>query len=349
MSRDSDLAGPYQHETDQNTHAPWLAGTDGTKVDVDISGLRAYAGKMSDAASDLAGRSAHLTHLMSMPQDAWSGATLGEAAFVRSQLMANASELTTYLSVLRQTLMNIGSAAQTVADIYHTADGTSAADLNDVLFAFGDPTVRRPAGLPRSIGQTYDQAVASDNAATATPGSSGLWGPPTRSAPNQFETVETSVGPGGQIRTVTTSTSPEGGSVLVTTVVTGANGKVLSRSSTQTTSSFDSSTNTNTKTVTSYTGDQVTGTTRTATTYGKDGTVTAETTTQTAADGKPTGTRSTTVDPTTHETTEVTTSVDDKGQSHETDHVVIGEATPGGQSVPDPLSTQYDPTLNRAH
>src|SRR5258708_7545572 len=127
---------------------------------------------------DLGSRSAHLTHLFQMPVEAWQGMVLGEAAFLRSQMLANASELSAYLGNLGQTLFNIGSAAQTVADIYGSGDATGAAELSDVLFAFGDKSVPRPAGLPKNVGQTYDEALMANDAKVApAPETSAEWGP----------------------------------------------------------------------------------------------------------------------------------------------------------------------------
>jgi len=338
---DSGDSNPYAAETKKNTtDATWLADT--MPVDVNLDGLREYAKHMSDANKDLGSRQGHLQHLMSMPQAAWDGATLGEAAYTRSQMMANAGEFTAYLAVLGQTLMNIGSAAQTVADIYNTADGMSAASLNDVLFAFGDSGSTRPDGLPKEIGQTYDQAVATANAQTATPPDSALWGKPTEHVISQYQTVQVSYGPGGQRREVTT-TNPPGGGTILTSIVYSADGKVLSTTSTRSSYNFNYANNTATKTVESYSGETLTGKAVTNTTYGSSGEVTNETTTNTDGKGQATGTRSESIDPETGEQVEVTTKVDDKNQSHETDRVTIGEATPGEQGVQDPIDKPYYP------
>jgi len=341
---DTGIYNPYKTQTDKNTHTPWLAET--TPVDVDLDGLTEYAKHMADANKDLSAKQGHLQHLTSMPQDAWTGATLGEASFVRSQMLANASEFSSYVRVLGQTLMNIGSAAQTVADIYNSADGLSAASLNDVLFAFGDPNASRPKGLPKQIGQTYDQAVAEAAAKNGTPADSPLWSTPTEQAISPYQTAATSFGPNGERRVVTTSTPP-GGGTYVTTVVYAADGKVLSSSYTRTTYSYDSSTRTGTQTVESYSGDKPTGTSVTKTTTDASGNLTKQTTTNSDGEGNTTGTRTETVDEKTGEQTEVTTSVnvDDKGKphEHETDRVTIGKETPGQQTVEKPIDSQYQP------
>jgi uncharacterized protein YukE len=340
---DSGVDNPYKTQTEKNTHTPWLADT--MPVDVDLDGLAEYAKHMADASKDLASRQGHLQHLMSMPQDAWKGLTLGEATFVRSQMVANASEFTAYLAVLGQTLMNIGSAAQTVADIYSSTDGVSAASLNDVLFAFGDPKATRPDGLPKGIGQTYDQAVAEAAAKTGTPPSSALWQTPTERVISGIQTEQTSLGPNGERRVVTTTTPP-GGPTIVTSVVYSADGKVLSSTTTRTSSSYDTATRTNTETVVSYSGDTQTGTSVKKTTTDASGNVSHETTTNFDGAGHTTGTRTEDVNQQTGEQTEVTTSVDGKGKSHETDHVTIGKATPGQETVEKPIDAEYQPALD---
>jgi hypothetical protein len=355
MSRDPDqgVTNPYGDQTAQNTDPSWLAGT--TPVDVDLDGLREYAKHLSDASMDLSSQQGHLMHLLSMPNDAWSGRSLGEAEFVRSQMMANASELTSYLAVLGLSLMNIGNAAQTVADIYHSADGMSAASMNDVLFAFGVSGADRPDGLPKKIGQTYEQAVTAGAAGTATAPQSGLWGTPTTTILSQYETRQKSIGPGGQTREISTTTSPWGGPVVETTVVRSADGKVLSTTSSRTYNSYNYATKTSTETVESYTGDQLTGKAVTATTHGSDGSVSQEATTNYDGTKNKDGTdhvsgkRDESVDQTTKVQTETTSSVDKDNKSHETDRVVIGAATPGQTTVTPPISTEYDPTLDVEH
>jgi hypothetical protein len=277
-----------------------------------------------------------------MPQDAWTGATLGEASFVRSQMLANASEFSSYVRVLGQTLMNIGSAAQTVADIYNSADGLSAASLNDVLFAFGDPNASRPKGLPKQIGQTYDQAVADAAAKSGTPADSPLWQEPTERTISPYQKEAVSVGPNGETRVVTTSTPP-GSGTIVTTVVYAADGKVLSSTSSRTSYSYDYSTRTGTQTVQSYSGDKLTGTSVTRTTTDTSGNLTNQTTTNSDGKGNTTGSRTETVNQETGEQTETTTSVNEKHESHETDRVTIGKETAGQQTVEKPIDSQYQP------
>jgi uncharacterized protein YukE len=350
MSRDSDpgVYNPYGQQTYENTTEPWLSDT--TPVDVDLDGLQEYAKHMSDARTNLMSQQAHLSHLMSTPMQAWNGNTLGEAAYTRSQMLANASEFTSYLAVLGATLMNIGSAAQTVADIYNSADGTSAASLSDVLFAFGDPTVDRPSSLPKGIGKTYDDAVREQQAKAteAPPADDSQWHPPVQTVNSPYETVLVSYSSTGQRREVTTTSSPYGGPVVVTSVTYDAKGKAISTTSTRTSYSYDYANGVSTKTVESYTGDKLTGKAVTDTTYnGTTGEAAKTATTNTDGAGKSTGGRVETVDPKTGEQVTVTTSTDKDGKPVETDRVAVGKATPGQLSVEAPLADQYDPSLNQ--
>jgi len=342
--RDPHDSNPYAAQTSQNRQAPWVGG--GTPVDVDLDGLREYAKHMLDQQMDLASRTSHLTHLHDMPYEAWDGQVLGEAAFVRQQLAGNASELSTYLTYLGRTLFNIGCAAQTVADIYNSADGTSAAELSDVMFAFGDKSVPRPDGLPPGIGQTYSEALMAEDPSVATPATSAEWRAPEETVVSPYQTSQVSEGPNGQTREIVTTNVPGSGMTVVTTTVYGRDGTVLSTSSTRTTSTFTG--NVQTTQVESSAGGRPSGSSTTTTTYA-GGDVTSRQTENFGPDGKPTGSRTETTNRETGEQTETTTSVDENGKPHVTDRVVVGRETEGQRAVPDPIAAEYDPTMQRVN
>lgn len=331
MGHEPGEAAPYSSETHANTSAPWVSGD---PLKVDVAGLRDYAKDMLDQQLDLASRTAHLKELFSMPVEAWHGMVLGEAAFLRAQFLGNASELSAYLGNLGQTLFNVGSAAQTIADIYGNGDAIGAADLNDVLFAFGDKNVPRPSGLPQGIGQTYEEALRSGGTGVAAPAeNSAEWGPATTTvqSPNQSTLTSENVVT-GQTREVVTTTIPGTGTTVVTTTVYNSQGGVVSTSSTRTTTSYDSTTNQQVKVVES--GDTRTTTT---TTYDDSGEMTGETA-QTSTGGR----REVTIDPETGARTETTYNA--KGEV--TDRIVIGAETEGQTGVQKPLVEKYDPYLN---
>jgi hypothetical protein len=334
--------GPYSSQTTANTSAPWVEG--GKPLDVDISGLRDYAKHMADQQRDLMGRTSHLSHLFKMPSEAYDGDVLGEAAFLRSQLQANASELSAYLNNLGQTLMNIGCAAQTVADIYGAGDAMGAAELSDVLFAFGDKSVPRPDSLPPYVGQTYQEALLANAGKVAPPPeTSAEWQDPVQTSTSPYQTTVTSQGPNGLVRETVTTTVPGSGLTVVTTTVYDSNRKVLSTNSTRTTTTYDYATNSQVQTVESGKT-----TTTTTTRYGSDGTVVnEESRSTTAANGQetPTGRRVVSTDPQTGERIETTYTVRD-GKEVVTDRVVIGPATKGETGYDTPLANKYDPMLN---
>ena len=344
---ESGISNPYAPQTRANTDAPWVG--EGTPVDVDLEGLREYAKHMADQQKDLLSRSAHLNHLREMPTDAWQGAVLGEAAFVRSQMFANASELTMYLQNLGQTLMNIGSAAQTVADSYQSTDGTSAASLSAVLFAFGDRSQPRPDGLPAHIGQTYTEYMLANASQTAPPADSPLWGRTTETVISPYQTSQTASGPNGETRETVTTSVPGSGLTVVTTTVYNREGGVVSTSSTRTTSGYDAATNTQTRTVESSRNGEKSGTTTTTTTY--DGTEVAEQRTVTyvpdaAGVDQPTTTRTEKVDDNGVRTETVTRPGGENKPDVVTDRVVIGPQTEGQPSPRERVANEYDPYIN---
>ncbi|MFC4145226.1 hypothetical protein ACFO0M_03055 [Micromonospora mangrovi] len=332
---------PYSSQTTANTHAPWIEG--GTPLEVDLSGLRDYAKHMADQQRDLMSRTVHLSHLFKMPNEAYNGEVLGEAAFLRSQLQSNASELSAYLSNLGQTLFNIGSAAQTIADIYGSGDATGAAELSDVLFAFGDKSVPRPDGLPPYVGQTYQEALAANAAKAAPPPeTSAEWKTPEQTSTSPYQTTLTAQGPNGMVRETVTTNVPGSGVTLVTTTIYDSKGKVVSTTSSRTTTTYDYATNSQVQTVES--GDTATTTT---TRYGSDGAVVnEESRSSTATNGHetPTGRREVTVDPSTGERVETTYVVRD-GREVVSDRVVIGRATEGETGYQEPIANQYDPIM----
>lgn len=150
---------PYQLATKANTNTDWLS--DQTPVDVDIRGMGDFAQNMKTIQGNLTSELGYVDDLHTVPMKAWEGTVLAEAEFVRTRMSENATELTQYLQRLSTALLNIGMAAQTIADTYGATDGFSAIDLNAVQFAFAEPGAKRPAGLPSHVtGETYRQKLA---------------------------------------------------------------------------------------------------------------------------------------------------------------------------------------------
>ncbi|WIM97983.1 hypothetical protein ACTOB_001551 [Actinoplanes oblitus] len=343
---DQGIANPYDKQTAANTNTPWLH--DGPKVDVDLDGLREYAKLMMKAQLDLSSRRTHLSQLFELPTTAWDGEVLGEAAWIRSQMSANASELNTYLSNLGQSLMNIGSAAQTVADIYEHGDAVSAASMNDVLFAFGDKSVPRPDGLPSYLGKTYSDALAEGSKEAGPAADSAEWVDQGTVANGPYQTLQTSVA-NGQRRTIETTTIPNSGTTIVTTTVYDKKGHVVSTFTTRTETTYDATTNVQTTKETTSSGKTVTGTTTSEKRYA-NGEVVHEVTTSTDGKGGVTSQRSTDVDADgvrTDVTRTPNTDTDDKTDMKESDRVVYGKETKSEKAVTKEIADDYYPEGTR--
>jgi hypothetical protein len=326
---------PYTEQTAKNTGAPWLGG--GPAVDVDLDGLREYAALMTNQQVDIASRASYLGPLSQGPGQAFTGEVLGEADAVRARLVANAGELNVYLQKLAESVGNIGSAARTVADSYSSSDATSAASLNDVLFAYGDKSVPRPEGLPAGVGRTYLEAQV-DAGSAPPPANSADWRITSTTPISAYQTLETATGPGGERREVMTFTPP-GGAVTTTTTVFGANGEVSSA-------------------VTTRTSTRITGNTEVtvAEQFGADGRQTSTTETRTRYDSGQVVDRSTevrdaggetvqrtveTTDAATREQVTVTSERNEKGDIVEKNRVVTGIATTGRDFAGPPIADKY--------
>ncbi|GAA4599518.1 hypothetical protein BJY16_003106 [Actinoplanes octamycinicus] len=332
---------PYPKETYENTHAPWLSET--TPVDVDLDGLREYADLMGKQQTELNHETSHIAHLHDTPSKAWTNQVLGEAAAIRQQLQNNASELSAYLSQLGQSFFNIGSAAQTIADIYADGDATSAASMNDVLFAFGDKSVPRPDGLPKEIGQTYIEAMVEQSAKNpaGTPGAtSPEWTNPTVTTMSPYQQLTTSKGPNGQRMEKVVTSVPGSGVTIETTTIYNAKNEVLSTQSVRTVTSYNDKTHTLDKQVESSTNGTVTGHSKTSTTYDNTGKVTAETTVNSDANNKETSTKEFTTAADGSTTEKVTRPAKDedgnviKDKRDTTDMVKTGASTTSASATP---------------
>jgi hypothetical protein len=330
---------PYQDATDHNTSTTWLA--DQQPVDLDLDGLAEYAKSMKRIQENLVGELGQLADLARLPTAAWAGDVLGEADYVRTRMGDNSIEMSQYLQRLRDALLNIGMAAQTVADTYASTDGWSAASLNTVLFAFADPRASRPNGLPPFVTNTTyadkkREFEAQQNGAAPAP-TSPDWGNPQswtqrQNADGSVTQIATTAD-GHRMEITSTGT----GAVTTTTTVFGPNGAQLSTSSQRnaTTSWQYGSTTTTTDTR----DGKVTGsTTRSTTNTG--GSATTETVT--TRDPKGTETSRTTVVTETHDDgSQTITTRNAKGEV--VDEVRVGPQTAGG---PGPGSSPYKQALD---
>ncbi len=234
-----DIPNPFQDSTDYNTSKTWL--DDQKPVDIDLDGMADYAQSMKRIHDNLMGELGYVDDLATRPLTAWAGPVLGEADYISTRIRDNSTEFNEYLKRLRAALLNIGMAAQTVADTYASTDGTSATSINTVMFAFAQPGASRPSGLPSYVtGETYADKVReleAQQAGQAPAAASPDWGRPERweseEAPDGTVTQTATTADGHQMVIVTTGTGT--GAVTTTTTILAPNGTRLSASSQRTT------------------------------------------------------------------------------------------------------------------
>lgn len=157
---------PYADATRQNTDTTWL--DDAKPVDVDLDSMVDYAKAMVTADNNLKTHQGRVFDQMnSLVSDAFAGG-FPEIGVIASTHRTNLSEFGRYIGFLYAGVNNVAMAAQTIADAYGNTDGWSAASLDAVKFAFGDPDAHRPAGLPPMIGKQgtyYDQLAKQEEQA----------------------------------------------------------------------------------------------------------------------------------------------------------------------------------------
>jgi len=319
-----------------STGAPWLEGN--IPVDVDLDGLRDYAARMASHQREITTRAGYLTPLSVLPQSALDGAVLGEADAVRARLVANAGEVTIYVQKLAESVGNIAHAARVVADSYGSSDAMSAASLNDVLFAFGDKAVPRPAGLPEGVGQTFQEQQAATGPA-ALPANSPLWQPASATRISAYQTLETATGPNGERRDVLTF-SPPGGPVSTTTTVYDSNGEKVSSVTGRATTRQADNVEITVEDTFGADGRQV-GTTETRTRFDEDQRVEGRSTDVRDADGNTVQRTTEFTDSDSLERITVTEERNEKGEIVVTNRVNNGVATSGQDSVEPPVADRY--------
>jgi len=302
---------PYESQTRANTSPKWLE--DSVPVDVQIDGLMDFAKQTEVIRGNLKNHLGYLKPLVQLPNDAWNGPVLGEAAVAKSDMFNNYREFLQYTTFLQQALFNVGSAATAIANLFSSTDGMSASELA-VKWAFGDPK-SRPDGAPKDMPTWLSEYIKSlnDDKPDGVP------------APQQWTDLGETHNPDGSVtqtavnqdgKTMTITTWQEGGVNKVRTVM--PDGTVTWAT---TTSSWGPANSRVETTVTTVDG-KTTGT-KTVTT-----TSTGVTTSEYNADGHLTSQETTTVSPD-GSTTETDTSYDDKGNGTVTGQVTTGPETPG--------------------
>jgi hypothetical protein len=324
--------GPDNSVTGRNTSTDWLG--DMKPVDLNLHGLADYAKNLKTISDNLA---SHQTRVFEQMREivpvAFQGGfpEIQESSRVHAQ---NLGEFGQYLRFLAQAVLNVGSAAQTVADSYHSSDGWSAASLDAVKFAFGDPNAKRPSGLPSWVPTTtwLDGYLQQQAQAAQQGGQQANWVPAgTTTDPATGKVTMTYTDNAGHTKTITvehvgnetitTTTTPQGTTVVTSTTSTYPYGSVTTKTTrapngqvTTTTEETYSSSNTST---TTYLDDKGRTTSTTTTTYNADGSQTV-----------------------------TTKSYDDKGKEHTQSQITYGQESPGVGNRPDSPGVDATNQLN---
>jgi len=257
MTRDPGPDGPYGGTSARNTDTTWL--DDFTKVDAKLDGLVDYAKTLSGVAQDL------LTHRMRVNsqmtevlQSAFAGG-FPELRFAQVLHGQNLGEFTQYLQKLYDGLDHTANAAKAISDSFRGSDAFASADLNAVLFAFGESGATKPSGFPPDLGQTFSQyeATAQANGGDTKPNKQWV---PTGTTDEDGVLTQTFVDQYGDVRTITTYqidgqdvqvvTDPDGTTVTNTTSNTINIGSGVITTSTATT--MDAKGNTSTSDTSEY-------------------------------------------------------------------------------------------------
>ena len=277
--------GPDSSATSRNTSSDWLG--DMKPVDLNLHGLADYANNLKTISENLGHHQPRvLEQMREIIPDAFFGGfpEIEESGRVHAQ---NLGEFSQYLRFLAQAVLNVGSAAQTVADSYHSTDGWSAASLDAVKFAFGDPGAKRPPGLPSWVPTTtwldsYLQQQAKD---AQQGGQDTTWSPagsttdPTTGTvtmtytDNAGHTKTITIEHAGN-QTITTTTTPQGTTVVTSTTSTYPYGSVTTKTTKApnghiSTTTEETYSNGSTST-TSYLDDKGKETTQSQVTYGQE-------------------------------------------------------------------------------
>lgn len=344
MSFDSGGGGsynPYQDETNKNTsNTAWLDGYD--DIHADFGTLTSYAKNMVEAGNGMLAASAPLQQMRELMIGAFLGTPEGGVVFPEAMLThkfaaTNFADLTAMLAEVQVGLRNIGNAAQTISDAYGLADSHGAADFNAITvagvdFAFAKDGGVRPAGLDKSIGETYLQNAAKNGGQAGANQAAALnAGDPSMLGGTQ--SVQWLGIPGHQMK-ITTITYPDGSTIKVTEwddgmygghqyakyEVLDASGKAV-QSSIRTTQTVGAST-TVTTAIADDKGNYKDTSVQTTTTSGKTTTTTSATV---GDDGKPTTTSSKAVTTNDNGSVTTTSTTYDDGKPKTSDSFTVGD------------------------
>lgn len=203
-----------------------------------------------------------------------------EGAQAARLLRQRQSDFQYFMKDVLEGIRNIGSAAAVVAEIYQNSDSTNAANINDVAFAFSDPSANKPRGFRRvESWSEYEQRMAQQMGTTAM---AAMGSDTYARVIHPASGVTIYLYPDGSSKQVTTTTDSSGKSVTATTIF-GTSGTTI-----QTTTEEKVTVNGGTRVNTTVArGDDQNGSTSTTSTVtDSDGSITVTNQTSTTTDGK---------------------------------------------------------------
>jgi len=282
----------------------------GPDVTVNITGLVSFFGAMMDLITDA--QTPVMNALMPMGEKIRNGleqptdaGVFPEGVYAARLLRWRQSDFQHFLTDVLNGIRNIGSAAAVIAEIYQNTDAESAADINDVAFAFADPRAKPPAGF-REV-TSFAEAARESGANSMLPMSA--MGDDSNARMHYLANgVTLYVYPDGSTKLVTTTTRPgvagyQSDVAVTTTTIYAPGGAVISTTNEEKYRAYGGA---EVRRTTTTQGDEHNGTTATTSTVtDASGRVTVTSETTTRVDGKETTTKSdpVTVNPGEHRST----------------------------------------------
>lgn len=277
----------------------------GPDVKVNITDLVSFYLEMLDVQTDATGPATMtLSPMAQMIREGLEQPTdagpFPEGVYAARLLRWRLSDFQHFVDDVLDGIRNIGSAAAVIAEIYENADSESAADINDVAFAFGDPGATAPPGF-RSVESwsEYERRMAEQSgemlmAAQGDDSHARVY--------HVANGVTLYIYPDGSTKMVTVTTkgsdsSYQSDSTIITTTIYAPGGKVVS---TTTEERFTTYGGAKVERTTTTQGDEQNGTTSTTSTVTDSTgrvTVTNETTVRTNGEERTTRSDPVTVDP----------------------------------------------------
>jgi len=160
-------SNPYQTQTDQNlidkhdangniTSDGFNAGEG--KVEIHPDGIADFISNLGVVGTNFSNEQSRIMNpLRSLPGQALGTTGYPDGLAAQRILTTNTTIFSQYTQMYKQAVENIRMMMQTIKDSIGGADDFSAVTVDSVNFATVQTGAKRPAGLPKQIGKTYDQ------------------------------------------------------------------------------------------------------------------------------------------------------------------------------------------------